>query len=203
MSENKIKTRFSMDDMMNFKNLFHKHGYAIVNDFEIPDDELGFDITGNETIQESKVSDKLFTGEDMSDIESYLNGSGYSVVSDTQSDRVVINTQEFELSNETYYEQIEREYYLMFDYLQDTIGANDVDNLLERSESAFEDLPPYTEDKILSEGELTFERLSTYDNGGGNNVSVLDKYMGWMALFRTCASISAVFISSFIMMRVW
>tara|TARA_R110000823_G_scaffold10215_1_gene35322 strand:+ start:269 stop:652 length:384 start_codon:yes stop_codon:yes gene_type:complete len=95
MSENKQGNKLSMADMISFKELFETHGYAIVNDFEMADDELGFDITGNETLQKPQVSNKLFTYEDMSEIESYLNGSGYSIVDNVRSStstEVVANT---------------------------------------------------------------------------------------------------------------
>lgn len=65
----------SLKDMNEFEALFKKHGYTIVNDYELPDDDLGFDITGNEVMQPPKYS-----ASDMGDIEKYLNGSGYSVV---------------------------------------------------------------------------------------------------------------------------
>ena len=35
--------------------LFNKHGYTIVNDYELPDDDLGFDITGNEVMQPPNI----------------------------------------------------------------------------------------------------------------------------------------------------
>ena len=67
----------SLKDMREFERLFKKHGYTIVNDYEMPDDDndWGFDITGNEVMQPQKYS-----ANDMEDIEKYLNGSGYSVV---------------------------------------------------------------------------------------------------------------------------
>ena len=95
MSENTQGKKFSLNDLEEIRNLFHSIGYAVVNDFEIPDDELGFDITGNETLQKPQVSNKLFTYEDMSEIESYLNGSGYSIVDNVRSStstEVVANT---------------------------------------------------------------------------------------------------------------
>ena len=85
MIENKIKNKLSMGDMVSFRELFETYGYAIVNDFEMADDDLGFDITGNETLEHPQVSNKLFTYEDMGDIESYLNGSGYSVVNNVRN----------------------------------------------------------------------------------------------------------------------
>ena len=51
MSETMDKTKLKIMDIEGYKRLFAQHGYAIVNDFELPDDELGFDITGNEVMQ--------------------------------------------------------------------------------------------------------------------------------------------------------
>ena len=80
MNENKNKGQLTLDDLQQFKVLFEGYGYTIVNDYELPDDEeLGFDITGNEVIQSKRTEPKYFS-EDMSHIETYLNGSGYSVV---------------------------------------------------------------------------------------------------------------------------
>lgn len=73
------KTKLKIMDIEGYKRLFAQHGYAIVNDFELPDDELGFDITGNEVMQIDE-GEQPYTYEDMSEIEKYLNGSGYSIV---------------------------------------------------------------------------------------------------------------------------
>jgi len=73
------KTKLKIMDIEGYKRLFAQHGYAIVNDFELPEDELGFDITGNEVMQIDE-GEQPYTYEDMSEIEKYLNGSGYSIV---------------------------------------------------------------------------------------------------------------------------
>ena len=95
MNKNKKETGISIDDMDAFKVLFAKQGYAIVNDFELPEsEELGFDITGNETIQPNE-NKTTYNYDDMSEIEKYLNGCGYSIVSGGESegdDALVIST---------------------------------------------------------------------------------------------------------------
>ena len=79
MSETMDKTKLKIMDIEGYKRLFAQHGYAIVNDFELPDDALGFDITGNVVMQIDEC-EQPYTFEDMSEIEKYLNGSGYSIV---------------------------------------------------------------------------------------------------------------------------
>lgn len=73
------KTKLRIMDIEGYKRVFAQHGYAIVNDFELPEDELGFDITGNEVMQ-PEGEEQHYTYEDMGEIEKYLNGSGYSIV---------------------------------------------------------------------------------------------------------------------------
>ena len=82
MSENTQGKKFSLHDLDEIRNLFHSLGYAVVNDFEIPDDELGFDITDNEVLQNAKYHPPDMTFDDLTEIEKFLNGSGYSVVPD-------------------------------------------------------------------------------------------------------------------------
>ena len=79
MSETMNKTKLKIMDIEGYKKLFAQHGYAIVNDFELPEDGLGFDITGNEVMQ-FEGEEQNYSYEDMSEIEKYLNGSGYSIV---------------------------------------------------------------------------------------------------------------------------
>ena len=97
MSENKQGNKFSLNDLEEIRNLFHSIGYAVVNDFEIPDDELGFDITGNEVLQDTIYQPPVMTLDDLTEIERFLNGSGYSVVpdyEDNESEKVESNLSE-------------------------------------------------------------------------------------------------------------
>ena len=97
MSENKQGKTFNLNDLEEIRNIFHSIGYAIVNDFELPDDELGFDITGNEVLQDTNYQPPVMTFDDLTEIEKFLNGSGYSVVpeyDDNDSELVELNLSE-------------------------------------------------------------------------------------------------------------
>ena len=68
MSENTQGKKFSLHDLDEIRNLFHSLGYAVVNDFEIPDDELGFDITDNEVLQNAKYHPPDMTFDDLTEM---------------------------------------------------------------------------------------------------------------------------------------
>ena len=73
------------EDLKEITQLLEGIGYALVNDFELAEgeNELGFDITGNEVIQ--PMSDRNLTEDDLPQIEKFVNGCGYSIVSSSNS----------------------------------------------------------------------------------------------------------------------